>query len=666
MDRPHNNAVHRSGRSFPAFFCFVAGACGEPDPLLSFNTSEVNMNNLHKLPAPLHCRNTHLPDPPAPRSRPFRSSMRLAAAALFFLLGTGLAHGQILQNIYGPTNTIEAGKKGVRPTSLNCAGVSDGYIMVGTGSANNNDIYVVRTDNAGMTTPGWERSYDVQLGSDDHGESIVELSNGSGFVVTGYTDAQGSIDILAMKIACDGTPLWKKIYGTADAEYGYDIIEAANGDVVIAGRQDQGNNADPILLRLNSASGNLVWFRSYPQGGANEEALFSLAKVAPASGAVDDIIAVGRYGNYGGTAFRGYVLRVTGNTGVVQGAATYSGGFHDEFNAVIELQNPGQTGTNGRPNVVIAGLSTSYNAPITGNIDMYLVKLNGGDPCAPLLQKIIGYPSTNDVDVATCVREVTFQPAGGTGLQQWDLVIGGYAHHSAALSDLAVLAVDAVGFNPTLPPRVFGHPYGEEEAWSVWPVQGAAGRTEGFVLCGRTTTPWYTPVIDNGDIYLIKTDNQNIGPDCSHPYTPQHIDVNWGMGCFTPDDPTLSGGTNFNPDYPLLDEDQRVCTDATNDGYNKRIILEEENGSGLVRTQPNPVTRGQSLLLIPDGFDPEKTLQVRVVNGLGETVADEAEAFFPASGEIRMSTQGWPAGAYIITIRNGDRERTARVIVLEN
>ncbi|MEM7675070.1 MAG: hypothetical protein AAF449_03605, partial [Myxococcota bacterium] len=177
--------------------------------------------------------------------------------------------------VYGQASTVENGGRGVQALQT-CANA--GFISVGSTSVDF-DVHVVRTDASG--TPVFERSYDIG-GEDtfDYGQSIVELRDGSGFVVTGYTTfGADRRNVFLMKIDCDGDFLWASVFGSDLNETGFDVVEATSGnplagtsdrDLIVVGLHDNPNNhPDGLILRADH-EGNLIWAQRYDLNGGQE------------------------------------------------------------------------------------------------------------------------------------------------------------------------------------------------------------------------------------------------------------------------------------------------------------------------------------------------------------------------------------------------------------
>ncbi len=83
-----------------------------------------------------------------------------------------------------------------------------------------------------------------------------------GYVDSSFTNA----DILLIKIDTSGNEIWKKNIGlTGWDEYGYNIAQCSNGDLLISGLKHSRTTLQqgPLIMRLDT-SGNILWQNYYP------------------------------------------------------------------------------------------------------------------------------------------------------------------------------------------------------------------------------------------------------------------------------------------------------------------------------------------------------------------------------------------------------------------
>ena len=626
------------------------------------------------------------------------------AMALYVIFGTTDVHAQQWQYVYGATGTSEEGMRGItpvtgacraQPSCTSCTTQTDGYIATGMSlqhPSNGDDVYVVRTDNNGAAI--WEFNYDISgSGSDDHGESIVELSDGSGFVVTGFTTTNKNTDLFLLKIDCDGTVLWARTYRgpvvapeNSTGVVGHDIIEAttgnsqygtAAGDLIVAGTVATNEYEDALLLRTN-ASGTIIWDAIYDESNDSREHFYSLIEATPVSPeSTGDIIAVGqwRWANL----FQGYVVRVNGNTGAIgttlQGAATYGNtatNFADFFYSLVELQNPNETGANGQPNVVIVGHGDALN----GGAEIFLVKLDDGDPCVPLAQTLVGdgNPTNPQPDMGHDIQEIPFTVTGTSNLARWDLIItGGTSTVSGGPNndDAFLLGINPATLAPIANTGQVYHPTGTdaiERGWSLQVVDATGGRTQGAVMCGFTTSDWLSAG-DPRDIFLLKTNSAlSTGLACESNYNPGYVTVQ-GVDCESPTyGPTLTRYV-VEPGTTSQNWGDAVCTNAGNSGKSvPDFNIDEKEApadlSYLVRINGNPVQSGTELHLQVEGSELPEALEISVTNSSGQQLAETSMHSVDGSGIITLSTLNWPGGVCFITVNDNGYRRTLRAVIL--
>lgn len=627
-------------------------------------------------------------------------------ALLALITPAAETHGQTWKYEYGVVGNItnfhgEAGFNRVAPVTgacrsapacTPCSTQTDGYIAVGRSSDTTaNDVYVVRTDNSGAAI--WEHTYDVTGNNDfDIGYSIIELSNGSGFVITGWTVTTGGTRVFLMKINCNGAPVWTQIYNNFSAQgsyqsFGYDLVEARTGngsttragDIIVCGYHipDRAVTADALIFRTTSA-GALIWDATYNNGfsgGFNTDEQLEKLVEATRTGAqtTGDIIAVGGAGPISSQK-DAYVLRVNGNDGSIgaapQGAATYGNTAYDYFYGVVELQNPAERGTSG-PNVVLAG--THNDGSTAGGLELYFVKLNNGDPCDPALETIVGDRTTGYPDIAYDIREVTIPfgtGGGGTGggneVEQWDLVVTGETGALTASNnrDAFLLDVDVTTLTP-----IFGiaHRTSTQAGASEWGrslaiVPSIGNRTLGVAMCGEVQGANY-----RSELFLVKTDVAlSTDGDCQVDFNPGYDDVDLYNDCLDPDISSPLTEDDVTSNETARDWGTEVCIAIIKSVPN--IGSASGNASSdaeaySVRVVPNPVRAGREVVLQFEGGTLPERVNVDVVNAAGESVAVASGVSIEKGGAVRLQAAAWTAGVYFVTITDGRYRRMLRVVV---
>lgn len=182
------------------------------------------------------------------------------------------------------------------------AAPDSGYVMVGstTSFGNNPDVYMIRTDKLGMIE--WTKNYGGN--NIDRAEKVIQTQD-EGFAIVGYTNSSGNggYDVLLMKTDADGELLWEKTYGGEDWDFGYDIKETDDGDLILVGETFSfgSGDADVYVIKTN-ADGDTLWTRTY--GGENTDIGNALDIDTE-----NRIVVVGETNSFG-EDYDGYVLRL--------------------------------------------------------------------------------------------------------------------------------------------------------------------------------------------------------------------------------------------------------------------------------------------------------------------------------------------------------------------
>ena len=117
-----------------------------------------------------------------------------------------------------------------------------GYIGVGRtdGATSDDDVVLTKTDAGGAVQ--WTRTYGSS--EDEWGNSVVRTAD-DGYAIVGTTRSygHGNSDIWLIKTDASGNMLWDLALGGEESDWGYGIVEALDGDLVVAGSANyQGTN----------------------------------------------------------------------------------------------------------------------------------------------------------------------------------------------------------------------------------------------------------------------------------------------------------------------------------------------------------------------------------------------------------------------------------------
>jgi len=268
-----------------------------------------------------------------------------------------------------------------------------GYAMSDDGDGSLNmgfhDNWVVRLDSSGEMI--WERSFGFS--GHDHAYDIIETRDG-GLVFAGFLDvtssggagedgrepgddalsAHGVGEFWVTRLDADGGLVWRRYFGGTNNDRAYSVIEAENGDYLVAGAtesedfdvSDSRGSYDFWVLRLDR-SGELLWERSF--GGSGIDRAYAICPtkdgnylVAGNTFSVDGDVGI----NHGGADI--WVLKID-KMGELLWEKTYGG---SEFETLESLIPDGAGG------YLLAGSSRSSDGDLgdnQGENDIWLIRI---------------------------------------------------------------------------------------------------------------------------------------------------------------------------------------------------------------------------------------------------------------------------------------------------
>jgi hypothetical protein len=613
-------------------------------------------------------------------NRLFMRSLVLGAVAALWSLGGGAAEAQ-WQKVAGSRTCRDAGRATVLPINLNCT--QGGYISVGEtfsmGMSSNlcnptSDIYVIRVDANGNIL--WAQQFDI--GGNDSALAIAEVpgpGNASGFIITGVTDDNNYYceyrrSIFVMKIGCGGGgAAWVNVYNDQQST---DLVGTSvtisklpklYGDIIIGGYRIRagafGGDRDAMLMRLDPVGFvKNVNFIDLNGLYANRDQYVN--GVTEANNG--DIIAVGT----SSTPLNGkdgLFIRTLSDPRTVVTTKLYGGPGDEEFRGVENLTvGPDST------NIAIVGYTTTGRPkPIT-----YVTKVGPNGNCVVDATISSTLPNPNDEGDGYAIKEVKSVIDASNGGIVGDLVLTGQAFWSSmghGLDDAHLVRLsrnlNAIRFN-----KMYGGA-GNDCGMGVAedPTPGL-GQLPGYIVAGYTESPLYD-CNDPEQMYLIKT---NSGGFSGFPFacfedtgaamlTPQNfcpIDVTFNSETFIARCP--AGAIPTVPWAVWTPQCACVHLFPTKPGAPGEEIGDGE-GSGALTLYPNPVRRGGSFTLEAPGK--ESRVAIAVSDIAGKVISTSGRSVTPTEREISVSTEGWSAGTYFVTITADGASRTARVVVTD-
>lgn len=282
---------------------------------------------------------------------------------------------------------------------------SDGDVMANEGFE---DVWVLKLNTEGVVE--WKTNTGF-LGS-DKGFSIIQTSDG-GYFLGAILDvtASGGLgnskigsrhaggDFWGIKLSNTGSLEWRKYFGGTNTEICYDVIEVADGYLLIGSSDsldvDIKNNKgsyDFWIVKIDK-NGTLVWEKSY--GGKEIDESYQIIRTAEGNFL---IVGETRSSDQDVSSQKGgadiWVLKIDGS-GEMLWEKTYGGASFDAAKA-ITLTNDG--------NYLIAGNTRSIDNDVTNNNgenDIWVLKIN---PSGNLIwQKTIG---GSGIDLANDIVEL--------------------------------------------------------------------------------------------------------------------------------------------------------------------------------------------------------------------------------------------------------------------
>lgn len=228
--------------------------------------------------------------------------------------------------------------------------VDGGLVVAGhTGSfGNRNQVYLLKTDSDGNLL--WEKNFGGSEG--DYGNSVIEATDG-GLVVAGRTFSFGNDwQVYLLKTDSDGNLFWEKNFGGTDSDYGYSVVETADGGFVVVGITSSfGSRVQMYLLKTDS-NGNLLWEKNF--GGTSDDYGYSVVETEDSGLVVTgETYSLGNYSQL-------YLLKTDSN-GNLLWEENFGGSESDRGSSVVSTTDGG---------LVVTGYTDSFGS----RVQVYLLK----------------------------------------------------------------------------------------------------------------------------------------------------------------------------------------------------------------------------------------------------------------------------------------------------
>ena len=231
-----------------------------------------------------------------------------------------------------------------------------GYIIAGktkSYGAGNYDAWLIKTDSSGIET--WNKTFGGSV--QDYAESVQQTDDG-GYIIAGWTRSYTLPDFnyegWLIKTDSLGKEEWNKTYDLSDSgDYFMSVRQTSDG-YITAGYVLTENDSWQYWLLKTNASGSEQWNRTY--GGTARDQCYELA-LAPGGG----YVLAGKTKSYGSGNYDFWLLK-TDSSGDELWNRTYGGSGIDSAYSLDSTSDGGY---------VIAGNTKSYGA---GKYDVWMVK----------------------------------------------------------------------------------------------------------------------------------------------------------------------------------------------------------------------------------------------------------------------------------------------------
>jgi hypothetical protein len=238
--------------------------------------------------------------------------------------------------------------------------------------------FLMKLDASGNIT--WNKIYLIN-GYCSIQSQVKELSTG-GYVMTGGCEnANSTNDVMVIRTDAAGNIWWVKAFDTGNYEFGFDIVQASNGDFVLIGEtESQTTGVEMYVLRISNL-GALVWSKKYNNINYG---IYPRSIIADANG--NFFIAGFKYSTADGS---GFVSKID-QSGQLLSTSIYG------LNVFCGFTSSDFTSDGG---MVMAG-AISYATTPTDSGSLYVVKVdgNGNSGCN---QTTFAFATINQVTATT-------------------------------------------------------------------------------------------------------------------------------------------------------------------------------------------------------------------------------------------------------------------------
>lgn len=282
-----------------------------------------------------------------------------------WLIKTDLFGNELWNKTYGGTGT----DMGYSVQQTN----DGGYIITGIRPGHQNkysEIWTIKTDVSGNIQ--WTKAESGSYG-DDSGRSVIQTSDG-GYIVAGSMKTLGAIlqyDVYLVKYFNDGSKDWSKTIGGADMDdFGFSAEQTSDGGYIVTGWTESYGaiDMDMWLIKVDSG-GNEIWNKTY--GGIGTQSGYSVQQTGD-----NGYVIFGYTKPFSSVPSDCWLIK-TDSTGVEIWNKTYGGTRSDLGNSVQQTNDGGYILT-GFLNNDLFVIKTDTNGNIEWNKTLGGTNYDGG------------------------------------------------------------------------------------------------------------------------------------------------------------------------------------------------------------------------------------------------------------------------------------------------
>ncbi|MFK8006088.1 MAG: T9SS type A sorting domain-containing protein [Saprospiraceae bacterium] len=229
----------------------------------------------------------------------------------------------------------------------------NGFILIGANFTTNNTV-IVKINASGNIV--WEKEF-FPVGEYLYIWDMTITAN-EDIIISGYNSTINSgvgLNVILKRLDANGNIIWEKEYNNGPVEYGFNVVELDNGDLVLAGTSSI-DAFGPFIASLlkTDANGNQIWYKEYLNLG--DQVLSGLQKTSDGG-----FVIAGSTPIFNTLSYRDYYLLKTDADGNEMWTQSYGRSKHDHLTELLLADDGG---------FYLSG----YTQNVDDTRDIYLVK----------------------------------------------------------------------------------------------------------------------------------------------------------------------------------------------------------------------------------------------------------------------------------------------------